>query len=66
MKAYFKMGVGCREEQFPLYEVDLVRAALLSRETHSSGCALWVGKVTADDERVSPQVVVEAEHHGVA
>lgn len=65
-KAYFEMRVGCGEEELPLDKVDLVGAALLSCETHGGGRALGVGKVTADDQRVSPQVVVEAEHHRVA
>lgn len=60
------MRVGCGEEELPLDEVDLVCAALLSRQPHGGGRALGVGKVAADDERVSPQVVVETEHHGVA
>lgn len=59
------MCVGSGEEQFALDEVDLVCAALLSSEAHGRRRSFWVGKVAADDERVSPQVVIEAEHHRV-
>lgn len=60
------MCIGCGEEQLALDKVDLVSTALLSSEAHSRCCALWVCKVTADDQRVRPQVIVETKHHWVA
>ena len=62
MAPHLEVCVGRGEEEFALDEVDLVHAALL----HGCGHALGGGEVAADDERVCPEVVVEAEHHWVA
>lgn len=60
------MCISSGEEQFALYKVDLICAALLSSEAHSCCCALWICKVATDDQRVCPQVVIETKHHRVA
>lgn len=63
--AHLEVCIGSSEEQFAFYEVDFISTALFSSEAHSGCCALWGCIMATDDQRVSPQVVIEAEHHRV-